>query len=227
MSSADNATPTTSLFSRNLTPWKHARRLRIELHNEGVSDPRRSDHLWSGDGGNLLAEFLTNAATRLECFETNWAPIFREKQCLPRFACMRVGFTQNLFKHTNPEPEYLDQPLYRNIRRLRVCLRTEATSRSSGSRGAPTRVSLNADDVTRLCQQAPFEDDATWSTWIEDEALVQQVADAFNACPTALDEDMAWHPTQGAYCYVRRDWPLGADSPICGTGSNQPPTPVA
>ena len=201
---------------RNLAPWKHAKRLRINLINHGTKDRKLSDSFWTEDGENLLADFLTGTATRLECFETNWGPILGEKRCLSRFACMRVGFKQDHFgrwpARPSPDPDYMDQPLYRNVRRLRAGLRTEVASRTTASVPAPAQVSLSGTDVKRVCSQSPFENDSTWSSWIQDTSLLQEVADTFNACPTAMDKDMAWNPIDASGSFdIRRDWPLGAE----------------
>jgi hypothetical protein len=41
---------------------------------------------------------------------------------------------------------------------------------------------------------------------------MREVAETFNACPTALDEDMAWHPALSCgECRLRKVWPLGAE----------------
>ena len=92
-----------SAVPQDLTPLKHAKRLRINMTTDGYSDINEvysppvyehDDHaIWDARKA-YLADFLASSAPKLECFETNWAPIFGTKGCLPRFACMRVGFEQ-------------------------------------------------------------------------------------------------------------------------------------
>ncbi len=77
---------------------------------------------------NYLAEYLLHHARRLESLETNWFPIFVDKQCLPRLACMSLyyGAANWMFEGpfaTGLPREWYDSPLARNVRRLRAGLR--------------------------------------------------------------------------------------------------------
>ena len=205
-----SGTPNSSLLTSSvpcdLRPWKHAARLRIHFTIEGYG---HTASLSAEDATNLLADFLTSTTPHLECFETDWGPIFGIKRCLPRFACVRVGFEKAHFHRIVSGREFHDQPLYRNVRRLRTCLRAKAKSRLAASKSATLKVA----DIQRLCNQMPFEHDPTWSLWLEEESLVKAVADAFNLCPNAMEEDLAWHPARscGGRNRVRDEWPSGAE----------------
>ncbi len=168
---------------------------------------------------NVLAEYLLRHAPQLESLETNWAPIFSVKECLPRFACLSLYFSVPAYMMDPPEdPDDWtqggdDSALRRNVRRLRPALRRHAeSSRPAAASDSESALppSITADDIAALGQRDPFERDPTWSKWLSDRRLLNETARAFNQCRWALHPDIAPHPAErpSGPDVLREDWPL-------------------
>jgi hypothetical protein len=201
---------------RNLKVFKHARRLRIDVSIGADPGQDQTDNFYEETSDpfsrNLLADYLLQDAPCLESLETTWFPIFSVKECLPRFACLSLYYCIDRWKLEQEEavpPQFLDKPLQRNVRRLRSALRRRALDLGARSGQAQDTTRLAADDVMSVGRTGPFERDDTWTAWLSDEKLMQEVAAAFNSCPWALHDDLPPNPISTLRSNeLRKDWPL-------------------
>ncbi len=216
-------TPFLHSAPRELDVFDTVRRLRLDCEIR-PAEPELSDDFYEERGNehsrNVLAEYLLYHAEHLESLEVTWAPIFTVKECLPRFACLSLFYTVYPPAPTwrGEEPSKpSDGPLGRNVRRLRAALRRQVLGEQPAlpivafGRGAQpaakgSKSSLTVDEIIAVANSEAFEKDDTWSSWLSDRTLMQQVAEAFNSCPWALHEDMPPNPADRDDC-IRQFWP--------------------
>jgi hypothetical protein len=211
-------TARSSTAPRNLKLFTHARRLRINVTIGANLDQYESDNFYEDRSDpstrNLLADYLLHDAPFLKSLETNWFPIFRVKQCLPRFACLSLYCTIDQWKLDFRERDGLpadlfDNALQRNVRRLRSALRHRALESRRTKGQTQDAATLTAEEVVAVGEAQPFEEDDIWSTWLSERDLMEEVAKAFNACPWALHDDTPPNPTSQEHSDgVRDSWPL-------------------